>query len=388
MDSSAPRLDSPLTAESSRLRALHDITLELSRALDVGSLCKSAVKLCSERLGFDRVSIWFIDPSDPGYLVGTWGTDEEGRPRDESGVRTVRDRNSPDEALYAGRIRYLVDADVELYDDRHNVVGRSDRAAAPLWDGERIVGALLADSYFSHRAMTPDDGEILALLARSVAHLCFLKRSEAALKEALEAKAVLLSELRHRTKNSFNLISSLLSLETLRMKDPSLAETLRKLGDRVAVLTSIYGRLDVAGGLERIDLASFLGKIAADLLDGYGADRRGIRLEADLVALEARMERAVPLGLIVNELVTDSLRHAFPEGRKGTIFLALREEGEGRALLRVADDGVGMQPGSQALPSAGLGLTLVNALCDQIGAGLSVGAREGPGMAFDLRFPA
>jgi two-component sensor histidine kinase len=393
MGKSTQRLDPPDSAIGFRLRALHEITLELARAQDVSSLCRGAVELGIARLGFDRLGIWFLDPADPSRLIGTWGTDEEGRPRDERGIRMERDPDHPDEALYGGTIHFHVTPGIDLFDDRRRVVGRGDRAAAPLWDGTRVAGMLVADSYLSGRRLTQEDGEILALLARSVAHLCFLKRSEAALQEALEAKAVLLNELRHRTKNSFALISSLLALETNRTKEAKASETLRKLGDRVSVLTSLYNRLEVSVGLERIALDEYLGTIADDLLDGYGADRRGIRLESSLEGFEIDMGRAVSLGLIVNELVTDSLKHAFPEGRRGTILLALRREGEGSALLAVSDDGVGLPENFALRPSPGrgnaegLGITLVDTLCDQIGAELSVGPGPGGGASFAIRFP-
>ena len=386
------RVDPPSAAIGSRLRALHEITLELARVPDVSALCKGAVEMGIARLGFDRMGIWFIAPVDPGCLVGTWGTDEEGRPRDERRSRIARDPENPDEVLYGGDIHYLVVPGADLFNDRDEVVGRGDRAAAPLWDGTKIVGMVVADSYFSGRRLSQEDGEMLALLGRSVAYLSALKRGESALKEALDAKAVLLSELRHRTKNSFALISSLLSLETGRAKDAKLAETLQKLGDRVSVLTSLYSRLDVSAGLERIALDEYLGIIAADLLDGYGADRRGIRLDSSLENLEIDLSRAVSLGLIVNELVTDSLKHAFPGGRRGAVSLALRREGEDLALLSVSDDGIGL-PSDFMLNSnegrspscEGLGITLVETLCGQIKAALTVG--PGPGASFVIRFP-
>jgi two-component sensor histidine kinase len=395
--------DSIYRVVGSRLRALHEITLELSRAGDLSSLCKGAVEMGIARLGFDRLAIWFLDSADPSLLCGTWGTNEDGGLRDERDIRIPRDPNNPDEQLYGGVVHFLVMPDTAVFDNHSAVVGRSDRAAAPLWDGTRITGMVVADSFLTGRRLTEEDGEILALLGRSVAHLGALKRSEGALQAALEAKAVLLSELRHRTKNGFALISSLLSLETGRMSDPTLADTLQKLADRVSVLTSLYDRLDVSAGLERIALGEYLEKIAFDLLDGYGAEARGIRLDSSMESLEIDMGRAVPLGLIVNELITDSLKHAFPGGRRGTVFLALRREGEGVAILSVSDDGVGLPAGFMIRPGStpgrheghspslghsplwGLGITLADTLCEQIKAELSVGS--GPGAAFSIRFP-
>lgn len=376
------RVEAPL---DSRLRSLHEISMELSRAADVSSLCLRAVELCVARLGFDRIGIWFIDPADPTSMVGSWGTDDEGRPRDERGVRFVRSFRHQRDELYAGKIPFVVVRGDVLLDDRSSPVGRGDKAIAPLWDGTRFVGEIVADNLFSDRPIGDEDGEVLVILARTVAHLCSIKRSEAALKEALEAKAVLLEELQHRTKNSFALMRSLVSLEAGRAGSTPLGDALGKLKDRIAVLASLYGQLDAASGLESVRLDSYLRRLAVDLLDGYGAERRGVSLEVRTEILEIDMKRAVPLGLIVNELITDSLKHAFPEGRRGTVVLSLAR-GEGSAVvLTVSDDGVGLPEGFDLGSSKGFGITLVDMLRNQIGARLEIG-KPGRGACFSLSF--
>ena len=92
----------PSTIADVRLRILHEITLELSRAPDVSALCKSAVSMGISRLEFGRMAIWFLDPADPSRLIGSWGTDEQGRLRDERNIRAPRNPDNPDEQLYGG----------------------------------------------------------------------------------------------------------------------------------------------------------------------------------------------------------------------------------------------------------------------------------------------
>jgi two-component sensor histidine kinase len=384
MDKGIPPGKTGLAKVDARLRALHEISMELSRAPDLDALFKTAVVLSTSRLGFDRIGIWLLDPADPGWIVGTWGTDEAGRPRDENGIRFPVDSKDTPKELLDGLVPFVVIAGGEAYDERRNVVGRSDKLIAPLWDGSRILGEIVADNLFGSRSLGGEDGEILVLLARTVAHLSALKRSEAALQAALDAKALLLRELRHRTKNSFALISSLISIEARRSGDSVLVETLEKLGDRVSVLTSLYGRLDLTTGLGRIRLDEYLGKIAVDLLDGYGAAGRSIALSRSLESMEIDADRAVPLGLIVNELVTNSLKYAFPDGRKGYVDLKLGRGEDDGAVLSVSDDGAGLPEGFAGRLSTGLGFTLVDMLCAQIAAELSVG--KGPGASFDIRF--
>jgi two-component sensor histidine kinase len=380
-----PDRDRPRASIDARLRSLHEISMELSRAEDSGALCRKAVELCISQLGFDRIGIWFVDAADPRWMVGTWGTDEEGRLRDESGDRFLRNQGQQRGELYAGAIPFVVVPDDEVLDDRGHAVGRSDKVIAPLWDGTRCVGELVADNLFTGRRIDDEDGEVLAILARTVAHLSVLKRSDAALKEALESKAVLLGELQHRTKNSFGMMRSLISIEAGRTKDPAQADTLIKLRDRVSVLTSLYGQLDASAGPPRIKLDEYLRGIAVDLLDGYGADTRGVSLECRMVPVMVDMKRAVPLGLIVNELITDSLKHAFPEGRRGTIVLALSRDAG--VLLSVSDDGIGLPEGFDIRASKGFGITLIDMLRGQIDATLEIGrGPRGSGASFALGF--
>jgi two-component sensor histidine kinase len=355
----------------SRLRELHDISMELSRAEDSDALCRRAVELCTARLGFDRIGIWFLDSADPGMMNGCWGTDEAGVPRDERGIRIRRDAKYHPREIYDGSVPFALLPGEEVYDEKGGPVGRSDKIIAPLWDGAEVVGEIVADNVLSHRPLDEEDGEILVLFARTVAHLSALKRSGAALQEALAAKALLLNELRHRTLNGFALVTSLVALEANKAEDPAMGAALRRIRDRVAVLVALYRKLDLSSDSGEVELGDYLRKIAADLLDGADAARRGISLAASLDEARMDMKRAVTLGLVVNELVTDSLKHAFPEGRRGTVSLSLRRGSEDY-VLTVSDDGIGLPSEPPERGSKGIGLSLVRMLCAQLGARLEV----------------
>jgi two-component sensor histidine kinase len=367
-----------------RLRALHDISMELSRADDVGSLCRRAVELCISRLCFDRIGIWFLDPEDDSFVIGAWGTDEEGRPRDEHGIRLPRYTKDHPSSLYDGSLPFVIIQGDVVFGEKLNPVGRSDKVIAPLWDGTKIVGEIVADNLLSSRGIEDEDGEILALFARTVAHLCSLKRSEAALKEALAAKTFLFGELQHRTMNSFAQMQSLISIEAGRMSDSAAKDVLTKLKDRIKVLSSIYRQLDLSSKLEKAMLDEYLLRIAEDLFNGYGAEMRGISLVCDLEPIEVNTKRAVSLGLIVNELITDSLKHAFPDGRPGVITLSLNREEGGHVVLSVEDNGVGLPEGFSLDSAQGVGLTIVGTLNRQLGGALKVASS--PGACFTLSF--
>jgi two-component sensor histidine kinase len=377
-----PARDRHAISIDARLRSLHEISMELSRSADADSLCRKAVELCVARLGFDRIGIWFLDPEDTQIVVGSWGIDEDGRARDERGIRLPRYTKNQPRELLDGSVPFVIVAGDVVFDDQLRTVGRSDKVIAPLWDGTRIGGELVADNLLSGRSISEEDGEVLWLFACTVAHLCALKRSEAALKEALKAKALLLGELQHRTMNSFAMMRSLISIEAGRAQDPTIADTLRKFRDRVTVLSSLYRQLDVSMEHEKVKLGEYLQKIAIDLLNGYGAETRDISLQCHMESIEIDIRSAIPIGLILNELITDSLKHAFPNGRRGTVTLTLRRDAEATVLV-IADDGIGLPSGFALGSSKGLGLTIVNTLCGQIGGTIEVG--PGPGAAFMLR---
>jgi two-component sensor histidine kinase len=187
--------------------------------------------------------------------------------------------------------------------------------------------------------------------------------------------------------NSFGMMRSLISLEAARTAEPGQAGTLAKLRDRVSVLSSLYEQLDGSSGDGVVRLDEYLRKLAEDLLAGYGAESRGVSLEVEAEGVVVDMRRAVPLGLIVNELITDSLKHAFPAGRAGRVRLELhRSGGEGSEVrLRVSDDGVGLPEGFAIGSAEGFGLNLVEILRSQIGATLEIGP-PGGGASFSLSF--
>ena len=171
-----------------RMRALQELTLELSRSAAVDDLCRRAVELGRERLGFDRMSIWFAG-ADPGLIQGSFGVDEAGRLRDERGVCRVATLQSLISVL-ANQVRVVSREDTELRDEHGQTVGRGWLAHAALWDGERVIGALCTDNLLSQQPLAPGQPELLALYASALGHLLSRLRAE---------QAVRTSELLYRT---------------------------------------------------------------------------------------------------------------------------------------------------------------------------------------------
>jgi len=367
------------------LQSLHEISLELSTLADTDALCRRAVEWALENLGFDRVSLWFLDPEDRQWSRGTWGTDESGALRDERTARVLKDELVTPEAFYQGKIAVLLARDAPCFDNHRREVGRADKAMAPLWDAKTIIGELAVDCFLTHRTIQEPELDALVLYARIVGHMYSLLRTRELLAQVSEERGTLLKELKHRTRNSLSVIAGLVALESHRSTGSEAKGKLSALEDRVEALAALYALLDrdEEPGVLRLD--EYLRTVALRLAEAHGADARGVRFELDLTPVSLDAHRASSLGIAVNELLTDALKHAFPGGRPGTVWLTLAREGEG-VRLEVRDDGPGLPAGFDSERSDGLGLGLVAAIARQIRGSFEWGFRAGA--VFTLRFRA
>jgi PAS domain S-box-containing protein len=203
-----------------------------------------------------------------------------------------------------------------------------------------------------------------------------LREAEAGLKKALNEKGALLKELEHRVKNNLNVVSSLLSLGAQRAGQGAASRVLLEAQTRVRSMALIYERLYRSEDFASIGLDAYLGDLASNLLSVYELEEGRVSLELKVQPISMDLKRAVPLGLIVNELISNSLKHAFPGSRKGMIRVELAEE-EGRIRVSVEDDGVGLPPRFDPESSGGLGLEIVKTLAAQLGAESEVDGSRG-----------
>ncbi len=200
-------------------------------------------------------------------------------------------------------------------------------------------------------------------------------------------REVLLREVHHRVKNDLQLISSLLSMQARRLADPDSVIALGECQNRVQTIALIHEYMYQSENLARMPLSRNIRGLAANLLRGVGPSDRTIRLEVDVEEeLELPVDRAIPCGLILNELMTNALKHAFPAGRPGTLSIALRREGSDRVALAVSDDGVGLPEAHDGDANGSLGWRLVMAFAAQLGAEVRVSS--GSGTKVEVVFPA
>jgi two-component sensor histidine kinase/GAF domain-containing protein len=191
-------------------------------------------------------------------------------------------------------------------------------------------------------------------------------QAEEELKASLQEKDVLLREIHHRVKNNLQVVSSLLHLQTQKIEDQQILVMFRESENRVKSMALIHERLYRSGNLVRIHFAEYIRDLAYYLLHLYSAASRSISLKMNIDNVSLDLDTAIPCGLIINELLSNALKHAFPPGRAGEIHIGLYPDNGGQLILVVADNGVGFPPDVDIHNTQSLGLQLVNNLVKQL----------------------
>lgn len=204
--------------------------------------------------------------------------------------------------------------------------------------------------------------------------------------EALREKEALLKEVHHRVKNNLQIVSSLLNLQASHVADPELLATFEETRNRVRSMALLHEMLCRSENLASVNSTSYLGNLCAQIFSSFGPGAARIELWKDVADLELEMDIAVPCGLIINELVSNALKHAFPGGRRGQVRVELRREAAGEVLLRVADDGIGVPVGLDVSQTQTMGLQLVFNLAGQLGGRAEF--EHDTGTAVRITFPA
>ncbi|AXV40592.1 PAS domain S-box protein [Methanobacterium sp. BAmetb5] len=202
-----------------------------------------------------------------------------------------------------------------------------------------------------------------------------LKIVETSLKNSLEEKEVLLREIHHRVKNNLQIISSLLSLQRIRVEDAETASILWECQGRVRTMAMIHENLYQSKNMGNIHFGNYVNKLLEDIFNSYRVDKRSITLNTDIASGEMGIETAMPCGLIINELASNSIKHAFPQGT-GNIKVEL-ESDNGFYVLKVADNGIGLPENTDPKKSKKLGLLVVRTLVNQLNGEMEIDRTRG-----------
>ena len=213
------------------------------------------------------------------------------------------------------------------------------------------------------------DGELQGLVCAAL-NIAERKETEERLRASLDEKEVLLKEVHHRVKNNLQIISSLLALQARDNGDPHVRRMFEQSQGRIRSMALIHEQLYQSGELSRIDFLEYVRRLCSYLMDCSDDLGGRVALRLDVAAVPLPLNLAIPCGMILNELVSNALKHAFPAGRRGTVSISFAAH-DGQFRLSVCDDGVGNDPAAAGAKSGSLGLKVVDALVKQLGGALT-----------------
>jgi hypothetical protein len=252
----------------------------------------------------------------------------------------------------------------------------------PLKQDGRTVGMIALGNKPSGYA--PHDQEAIEALSGAFAAALQRQRAAEAVQVSLREKEILLREIHHRVKNNMQVISSLFNLQAGYIKDKEALRILKEGQTRIRSMALVHEKLYQSGDLSKIDLAGYIRSLSTHLFQVYLVDPNQVRLETEFEDVPLDINTAVPCGLILNELISNALKHAFPAGRKGVLMIRLRRGKDGAVELRIADNGVGFPKGLDFRRTESLGLQIVSLLVGQLEGTIKLARKNGT--AFTVAF--
>lgn len=276
--------------------------------------------------------------------------------------------SSDDIAKIRDAIRAQIDIDVDILNYRKD--GSSFHNALHISPVHSETGELMF--FFSSQLDVSD--RYMALREQAA--------TNAALASALEAKTLLVREIDHRVKNNLQMVSSMVRLQSRTLPDPALRASFMATVERIEALSTVHRRLHESDAMQTIDMADLIDDLAGDLVVATG--RQDIALDLRLVHVEIPADKSAGLALLLNETITNALKHAFPDGRAGRLSIGNDLE-DGHIVLNIEDDGIGMPTERPTHPS--FGSELIETLCRQLNALRTVSAAVPSGTSVEYRFP-
>jgi len=211
------------------------------------------------------------------------------------------------------------------------------------------------------------------------------KQAEEKIKSSLKEKEILLSEIHHRVKNNMQVISSLLKLQSAKIEDKKYVDMFKDSENRIKAMSLIHETLYQSKDFANIDFNGYVKTIANALIRSYAVNADRIKLHTEIENIPVELDHAIPCGLIINELISNALKYAFPKDEGGTIKITFRSTNDDEVELTVSDDGIGIPEEIDIGKTESLGLQLVHILAeDQLEGTLEL--QRDRGTAFKVRF--
>ena len=226
------------------------------------------------------------------------------------------------------------------------------------------------------RVMRDENGEPIKNFG-SLRDITERKKMEKAIKDSLKEKEMLLMEIHHRVKNNMQIISSLLNLQSRHIKDKNDLDLFKNSQNRVRSMALVHEMLYKSEDLARIDFAKYIKELTDQLFRSYKVNLSSIKITLDIDDIPLGVDMAIPCALIINEIVSNSLKYAFQKKKRGEIKIEFSKDNKGKHTLMVSDDGVGLPGEIDIDKTESLGLSLINTLTGQLRGDIKIDSTRG-----------
>ncbi len=261
----------------------------------------------------------------------------------------------------------------------------AETSARPMGAGRDLAGRRKDGSEFPVEiGINPVETGEGTMILSVILDLSERKQNERRIQDALAQKELLLREVHHRVKNNLQVIHSLLDLQAMRLQDHDLIDALRDSQNRIRSMSLIHQTLYLSENLAQVDFARFLDELVRSLTESYRSVAGPVDIQVMASDIKLPINEAIPCGLVINELVSNALKHGFGSGRSGHVEIRMIEPSPGHMVLTVSNDGEPLPEDLDLLQTRTLGLQLVQLLTRQLGGVLDI-HRSNP-VRFELRF--
>lgn len=398
-----------LKTQLEREQLIRTVMQRIHQSLNLQDILNTIVEEVRHFLEVERVLVYQFDPDMSGKVVAesvesgwTQSLDvqiEDTCFRDGAGIEYYQGRKRAIPNIYEAG---LTDCHIQLlerFDVKANLIVPILLEVGEDNPSSRLWGLLVAHQCSKFREWEENQLDLLDQLSVTIAiaiqqstifqqaknELAERQKAEVQLRSALAEKEVLLKEVHHRVKNNLQIISSLLQLQTHALKDPEVIRIFRESQNRIESICLIHKNLYTLPNIGQLDVVDYIENLANNIMLSYRLGPESIELITNIETVSLNLDQAIACGLVINELISNSLKHAFPDAQKGTITINLHNIGD-YIEMSVIDDGIGIPDHLDWNNTESLGLSLVNDLVTEQLEG-SITLERNHGTVFKIQFP-
>ncbi|MEH2052817.1 PAS domain S-box protein [Nostoc sp.] len=374
-----------LKAQAEREQLMRTVAQRIRQSLNLQDILNATVQEVRDLLGVDRVVVYQFDSEmigtimaesvEDGWTVSLGVEIHDTCFQTATGVEYYQGRKRAIANIYEAGLTDCHIRLLERFEVKANLVVPILLEAGSQNPGSHLWGLLVAHQCSGFREWEENQLDLLdhltvqlaiaiqqsSILEQAQTELVQRQKAQVKLKAALAEKEVLLKEVHHRVKNNLQIVSSLLQLQSQTLKDPEVIKVLRESQNRIESISLIHKNLYTSANIGQIDVADYIHNLAASLLISYQIWPNKIALETDIDPLSLNIDQAIACGLVINELISNALKHAFPDQQVGTISIALRNAGN-NIEMTIRDNGIGLPDNLDWRNTDSLGLSLVHDL--------------------------